>query len=111
MILSYQLDIPTAEVTTGENITIRVFDKDKKLMSEVNIIKSKLKHCKDNSMTLTMILMYVFVFAILAVVIIILIYCYKKKKSVKVGSVAKVPQSSIKIFVKDSNPRDNTNYY
>ena len=80
-------------------------------MSSVIIAKSELKHCEDHSMSLTMILMYVFVFAILAVVIVILIFCYKKKKSVKVESVSKVPQSSIKIFVKDSNPRDNTNYY
>ena len=82
-------------------------------MSDVIIVKSELKFCEDHSMSLTIILMYVFVFAILAVVIVILIFCYKKKKSVKVesASVAKVPQSSIKIFVKDSNPRDNTNYY
>ena len=80
-------------------------------MSSVIIAKSELKHCEDHSMSLTMILMYVFVFAILAVVIVILIFCYKKKKSVKVDSVAKDPQINTNNFEKDSDPRDNTDYY
>ena len=114
---TYRVKLTTAEVYTGltgenENINFRVFDKDENLMSKVNILKSNLKHCKGVSI-LTMILISVFCFFCfvkLVGIIIILIYCYKKKRSVKVESVPKVPESSIKIFVKDSNPRDNTDY-
>ena len=62
-------------------------------------------------MSLVLITILISVFTGLVVVIIILIFCCKKKRSVKVDSVAEDPQINTNNFEKDSDPRDNTDYY